>query len=67
MIRLLVVTVAAMPLVTLPVDSAQAKALEELIYGDRPWHRTNPAIHWNRTSRTIALALFTDVRCNLDG
>ena len=67
MIRLLVITVVAMLLVTVPVDSAQAKALEELIHGDRPWHRTNPDIYWNRTTRTIALALFTDVRRNLDG
>ena len=40
--------------------------LEELIYGDRPWHRANPAVSWDRGNQTIALALFTDVRSNLD-
>ena len=40
--------------------------LEELIYGDRPWHRANPAVYWDPYDKTIALALFADVRRNLD-
>ncbi len=40
--------------------------VDELIYGDRHWLYTNPALYWDHGARTVVMGLFTDVRRNLD-